>query len=451
MKKTIRTLTAGRRRRWAILVVGAAGVVASAVVVAPGLGGAASHGTPRQQAAAEENSGSVTPPTLPTFTTIPNPWLQYETNVDPNSAIAFESATDGLKLGAQASVPSLDHYLGSGLSTRAWPGADVEQTTNGGSTWTSVLSVAGGFWGVSTATSYAWAVGVNSLYGTSNDGTTWSSLGEPEDDNLVRVDFSSDLVGVGIGTSGTLYASNDGGASWTAISDGGASYTTSCATGPSSFYVADAEGDVDEVNVGSAAPSTTAAFTPQMSTAGREYQTASLSCDGNTDLEIVSSNDQNTFDAPANYVVYETSDGSTWTPVLSDGATTASPPLGAPLTGSMSPPLVSAVEPGAAIAAALTSTPGTISIDLVGPQDNSSTASGIPDVGSLPGFRSAALVGIASIGTGTAWLDVSAGLPGSTAEAQVSLTSYSSLVFETTNGGSSWSLVSDESEAVPAP
>ncbi|MGH9169446.1 MAG: WD40/YVTN/BNR-like repeat-containing protein [Acidimicrobiales bacterium] len=154
-------------------------------------------------------------PTAPT--PIADPWRAYRTSVNPGSAVDFVTAGVGWRVAGQIFGPGIDANLGSGVvdNGSAWPGTSVQSTSNGGATWSTVLQITTGIWGIDFVSStLGFAVGVTRLLGTSDGGDHWRQLGEPSGHTLVWVDFSSTVAGYGLTTNGQLVRTSDGGSSW---------------------------------------------------------------------------------------------------------------------------------------------------------------------------------------------------------------------------------------------
>ncbi|MHB1928131.1 MAG: WD40/YVTN/BNR-like repeat-containing protein [Acidimicrobiales bacterium] len=154
----------------------------------------------------------------------------------------------GWELNGQGAAPHLDDNLAAGPSgtNLDWPGSSVSKSINGGTTWTTIDSPADGVWGFDLLSpTLGWVVGVNSLYSTSDGGSTWSTDGESPSGHLVTVGFSNSQDGFGLSTSGTLVSSTNGGRSWQAASFSpplGAVCFASATTG----YTSAQDGDVYE-------------------------------------------------------------------------------------------------------------------------------------------------------------------------------------------------------------
>ena len=229
------------------------GVAAALLVAAIGASGCSA--TPRSSestgpttTSAPRGSGtstsSSTTPSPPT--TIANPWRAYWTSVNPGSAIDFLTAQRGWRLDGQIWGPRLDNNLGSGVvdNGSAWPGTSIAETTDGGRTWTTILGVSTGIWGMDlVARNVGFAVGVTSLRRTTDGGAHWQQVSEPAGHALVWVDFATSELGYGLTTTGTLVRTVDSGSSWssTGMPTTG---TAACFASAQVGYVADRSGEV---------------------------------------------------------------------------------------------------------------------------------------------------------------------------------------------------------------
>ncbi len=154
---------------------------------------------------------------LPSPSTYQDPWLQYVTNVNPGGGLAFADGVFGLRVDGRQNSPFDFGNLTSGVGGRqlVWPGSSVSATKDGGKSWTQVAQPSDGVWGIDLVdVSIGFVVGVDQLMATNDSGVSWSQLTEPTSHPLVRVAFSNAKSGVGIDTTGTLYATSDGGQNW---------------------------------------------------------------------------------------------------------------------------------------------------------------------------------------------------------------------------------------------
>jgi len=178
--------------------------------------------------------------------TIADPWSTYWTSVNPGSAIDFVTARTGWRLDGQLWGPRLDGSLGSGVvdNGSAWPGTSIEETTDGGKSWSTILHVTSGIWGMDLVSrDVGFAVGVTSLRITSDGGKRWRQVSEPAGHPLVWVEFNTSELGYGLTTTGTLVRSVDAGSSWSST---GMTTTATAACFASAWvgYVADRSGDL---------------------------------------------------------------------------------------------------------------------------------------------------------------------------------------------------------------
>jgi hypothetical protein len=173
------------------------------------------------------------------------PWRAYWTSVNPGRGIDFVSVKIGWRVTGQVFGPHVDGDLAASVGGEvAWPGTSISGTSNGGRTWSTVLVVSTGVWGLDFVSSRdGYAVAVTSLRRTSDGGSHWQIVGEPAGHALVWVDFQSASNGFGLTSPGTLVRTSDGGASWSRVGLGMAA-TAACFVSPEVGYVADREGDL---------------------------------------------------------------------------------------------------------------------------------------------------------------------------------------------------------------
>ena len=179
-------------------------------------------------------------------TTIANPWSAYWTSVNPGSAIDFATAKNGWRLDGQIWGPHIDNNLGTGIvdNGAAWPGTSISKTTDGGRTWSTILRIGTGIWGMDLVSKeVGFAVGVTSLRRTTDAGKHWQQFSEPASHPLVWVYFATSELGYGLTTTGTLVRTVDGGSSWnsTEMTTAG---TAGCFTSSEVGYVAERSGAV---------------------------------------------------------------------------------------------------------------------------------------------------------------------------------------------------------------
>ena len=74
----------------------------------------------------------------------------------------------------------------------AWPGTSIEETDRGGKSWSTILRIASGIWGMDLVSrDVGFAVGVTSLRITSDGGKHWRQVSEPAGHPLVWVEFNT--------------------------------------------------------------------------------------------------------------------------------------------------------------------------------------------------------------------------------------------------------------------
>ena len=151
------------------------------------------------------------------------------------------TARTGWRLDGQFWGPRLDDNPGSGVvdNGSAWPGTSIEETTDGGTNWSTILHIASGIWGIDLVSrNVGFAVGVTSLRITSDGGKRWRQASEPAGRPLVWVEFNTSKLGYGLTTTGTLVRTVADGSSWSSTR------MTTTATAAWVGYVADRSGDL---------------------------------------------------------------------------------------------------------------------------------------------------------------------------------------------------------------
>ncbi|HTX00692.1 MAG TPA: hypothetical protein VMD59_18070, partial [Acidimicrobiales bacterium] len=225
------------------------------VVATPALGRAANLGmarssvqrtTGRSVAAGGGATGQAGPTGPSPARTGALPWLRYQTDVSPDPGLALLGAERGWMIAGHGTHPSIDHFL-SAAGGASWPGDGVLVTADGGRHWSQVLHVPTGVWGLDELPSSgsAFAVGVTEPFATGDGGRRWQLRGEPADQPLVEVSFSSTISGIGLTTDGQLVTTSDGGWRWTA--DAGSDHlplTSSCAIGIGRYLVSSSAGSI---------------------------------------------------------------------------------------------------------------------------------------------------------------------------------------------------------------
>jgi photosystem II stability/assembly factor-like uncharacterized protein len=229
-----------RTNRNAKTVVIVTAVLALGAAVTIGLTGPSSGSSSQRT-----NSDPLQPPTI-SETTTPNPWLQFATSVHPNSLIQFANSSDGWKVDGQSLGPYQYGNLSAGPvgTTFQWPGSSVSSTTDGGSTWSKVLSAPDGVWGVDLLSSTSGVVvGVTTLYSTNDAGESWSVIPEPTGSTIVSATFSTLNEAIAIQADGSIVATSDGGLTWRSLS---APFTATslCMVSDSNGYSTDSSGTV---------------------------------------------------------------------------------------------------------------------------------------------------------------------------------------------------------------
>ena len=170
--------------------------------------------------------------------------MKYVTEVNPGSGLVFANSQLGFKVDGRQNVPYDYGNLSSGVGGRQiiWPGNSVSLTTDGGISWTTVLSPADGVWGIDVASDMAVVVGVDQIFASHNSGMTWFPISEPSAHPLVRVAFVDQVHGAGIDTTGSVLLTSDGGKTW---QFGGLTTSTAAVCGANdTIYVANGDGSV---------------------------------------------------------------------------------------------------------------------------------------------------------------------------------------------------------------
>ena len=160
--------------------------------------------------------------------------------VVPNPSLAFVSATTGWRIAGQGLMPHLSGGLSAGPPPGTWPGDSLQATTDGGATWTTVLTDAAGLWGLTfSGPTDGWAVGVDALYRTTDAGATWTPAGEPSTP-LVRVAFAGAANGLGVTQGNALVHTTDGGETWDPVPSSPSPLGSVCFTGTGTAFAASA-------------------------------------------------------------------------------------------------------------------------------------------------------------------------------------------------------------------
>ena len=162
-----------------------------------------------------------TPPSSPPQSTaLPDPWLAFVTGVNPGTGIDFVSQLDGWRVDGRQNSPYEFGLLAAGPDGKSamWPGNSVSSTTDGGDSWSTIVSLPNGVWGVDQLNqNIGWVVGVTEIVAPANGGATWHSVNEPQGTPLVRVALANSTSAVGVSVHGGVFATNDGGATWQAL------------------------------------------------------------------------------------------------------------------------------------------------------------------------------------------------------------------------------------------
>jgi photosystem II stability/assembly factor-like uncharacterized protein len=189
------------------------------------------------------NSASLNPPVV---ATIPDPWLNFATNVNPGSSIDFISSNVGWKIDGRENSPHNYGQLATGVDGRQlqWPGDAVSATFDGGATWNEVISPSDGVWSIDLLNSeIGWSVGVKEVYATIDGGVSWKSLPELAAP-LVSVAFFSSEVGVGINDAGQVLRTSDGGNVWSPVNAWSSQAQSACVSARGIGWISDSDSNV---------------------------------------------------------------------------------------------------------------------------------------------------------------------------------------------------------------
>lgn len=426
------------RRRMGALAATAAIAIAGWVAFAqhsagarpPKLEGSASEASTGAISSAEMQALAPVPP-------IPSPWQPYATKVWAGPTIQFLGRRTGFIVEGQGPKPRVDGRLAAGFPPESWPGTSIAVTQDGGRRWMTTLQVPTGIWSIDIpGPAAAWAVGISSLYRTSDQGRSWRTVGEPKGTHLVEVRFDTKGRGLGIDSAGYAHLSIDAGDTWTTSMSG--PYLDACLTQKGSWLAADAKG-----RIWSVAPSTRGlAFSPTASVTNLLGEAQiSLSC-GSRIWETIRQPAGDGSAHPAGFLVFVSSGDQGYKVALSSGT------LGADTRGEGLASLgtgftLAAGDTGAAVVAARSILPGRIVVQTRTPGGRVTSTSvlrGPPDLDSLPAFMTSAIQGLAVLPSGFGWLKVDAEIPSGGIQAP-DPDHYLSLTYLTSDGGRSWYLL----------
>jgi hypothetical protein len=302
-------------------------------------------------------------------------------------------------------------------------------------TWQQALTDPNGLWGVDVLdSSHAWAVGVTSLYATT-DGMAWSQLGEPDGTALVNVEFGTPEDGIGLTSGGTLVTTSNGGVAWSPVNGSPTGLSDTCRQADGSILVDDQVGDIWTVNLATTTVQSNAIFASHLPQGG---SMAILSCgQGTSPWEEVAPNQPG--GSPSVTVI--SGAGGSW-----NAAAVSYPPSGAGIGTVDRAPVVGAPEPLLTTRSPSGPTAGGIyqasigaSFVLVktphlfdGTVPTSAPGSTAPTSSTAVSTEVVSLHGIDFLNPQSGWLiaDVTA--------VTASSTDYF-VIFSTTDGGASWS------------
>lgn len=370
----------------------------------------------------------------------------YETSVDPGSAIQFLSPTVGWRVDGIYAAPWLAGELSSGPSgtTIDWPGASVSKSTDGGASWNVIGTGQDAVWGIDfLSPDVGWVVGVSSLVGTSDGGSTWQTLGEPAGDPLVRAQFTSPSDGFGVSASGQLVQTADGGVSWQNVPLSVSATALCVATSASSSvaYVADEQGDVFRSADGGATWSED--YQSTIPSVYHQQIWSELACDADSVWEgirvISPSLRQEAF-----LLARRSTSSSSWIAIVSSSA--GGPALSPAEPGSDGLQSLQGVSTyqGSAILAGIPTQGFTAALTSVSASQAAVSVPAYPTVPASPSLDALTtdpinymrVLGVSSIGA-EAWVYLVDGAAGGNTP------SYDTIVVATDDGGGSWSVVND--------
>ncbi len=364
--------------------------------------------------------------------------------VVPNPSLAFVSATTGWRIAGQGLMPHLSGGLSAGPPPGTWPGDSLQATTDGGATWTTVLTDAAGLWGLTfSGPTDGWAVGVDALYRTTDAGATWTPAGEPSTP-LVRVAFAGAADGLGVTQGNALVHTTDGGETWDPVPSSPSPLGSVCFTGTGTAFAASArDGTIYASRDGGvtwAASLANPLNVPSSTASGLYY--VDLACNGTTVWTF------GDFGAEfgcgcitSYYLIRSTDDGATWR-----WAIDAVPggPQGTPSTpqGIANPAEIAVPAPGLFVAIGIpTGNAHTIagSIDVLRSADAGAsfamaTISNVgPPADAGPTFAGEILQGLFFLDPSTGWMQLTMSASPDDPNA-----AYVSYVYETSDAGLTW-------------
>lgn len=363
--------------------------------------------------------------------------------ITPNTALEFESPSDGWRVVGQGAAQPAGNTPSAALGL-SWPGDSVQRTTDGGSSWTQSLTEQSGIWGVDfVSSSTGWAVGTTTLYATADGGQSWQLAGEPSSP-LVAVDFLDASNGYGITRVGTLETSADGGQVWQPSSFS-QPVSSVCFTSSDVGYLATQLGGFIEATA-NAGKSWTLSYGLPLNIMSSGAVDTDLACAGSTVWALEDFGSAFGTATAASYAVARTLDGgATWIMVGNNIVGSSAEVPGQPIpvamptsiltTGSTSAALLGYGNSGQTLAIATTSDGGRHFINVSLPVPSATTSSANP-------IFQVAIQGFAWPATEDAWILVG------TASPQPG--TYNCAVIESTDGGASWSTVSEQAVAVGA-
>jgi len=436
-------------KRWR----GFAAVLLGAALVATACGtvrtGATSGARPRAHGTSPPPTGVPNTPPPP----LPDRWRAYLTAVNPGNAIDFATTRAGWRLEGQDGVPHLDKLLAAGPAgtSMTWPGSSVAKTTDGGKSWTSILHLSSGVWGMDLLSpSRGWVVGVTSLERTTNGGRTFQRAGEPSGHPLVKADFVSADVGFGLTTTGQLVQTSNAGSSWTPGTLPAVGVAM-CFASTQVGYLADQSGNVFVTgNAGR-----TWKETERSSVASGSLAWSDLSCNGTQAWLNAAIFDPVSPRPPLPYLLAQTSNsGASWSAVSDNpvGRETALP-TASRAPGDLGPvgfAAVSAGLSGQSVLVGLSPTAWQVRVVTtpgVGRGFSMATVPAVPSQSPSPSSAHGYIQPISETFVGsTGWIYFD-----DTALGSASTARWEPVIWRTTDGGSSWTELSAGPKQAPPP
>jgi len=356
----------------------------------------------------------------------------------PNPSILFTSATTGYWIDGS---PTVGSSLAATTAGNFGIGTTLATTTNGGVTWTPMISDANGLFGIAfTNPNDGWATGEDYLYRTTDGGATWTAMSQTTSTPLTEVDFTDAMNGFGLDMNGYLYQSADGGQTWAPISEPGIAALSGICHAGTTEYSVDLQGDV----YGS---SDSGISWSQRYQSGYQYgndpPAAQLYCSGNQ-ITVAYQEGTQTAGGGTPYKIVTSPDGVNWT-VVDDKFSGESDPMPSDLGQTLG--AVTSIPGGAT--QFVTYLGGQGQVDCLAISGGGTSAnilssqtlgtSGIPSasLSPVPSWQSSLVYGASFVDSLHGWFSV--GLLDDTDQHQ------QDAVFTTSDGGMTWTKVFEDS------